>query len=210
MNQLLQIFKIKKKKIPFWDKSHYDFVGILLVAMSISICTSSLLSRWWVSWLIIFQWRTTILGFQPCPSFGLFPSLSSTQHEITVYQWKFLSLHPYHSLTENVPMASFLFQGSTYTLYTLSCRVLPDPAMPWHLFPSTCSLLVSKANFFFSVASVSCPNPASLPHLRCYSHTTYPAGLLYLQAPCSGWDVSFSIETYYSVYTCDITCHSIL
>ena len=37
------------------------------------------------------------------------------------------------------------------TLLTLSCRVLPDPAMPGHLFPSlTCSLLVSKANLFFS------------------------------------------------------------
>ena len=61
-------------------------------------------------------------------------------------------------------------------LFTLSCRVLPDLAMPWHLFPSlTCCLLVSKGNFFFSVASASFPNPASLPkmllthHLPCRS-----------------------------------------
>lgn len=86
------------------------------------------------------------------------------------------------------------------TLFTLSCRALPDLAMPWHLPPFLpCSLPGSKAHLFFSVCSASCPIPAILTHLEHCSHATSPAGLLCLQAPCPGWDESLNGNLYYTV-----------
>lgn len=161
-------------QIPLQEKGQYDFVGILLVAISISISTSSLLSRWWGSRLFIFQWHLTKLGFL---SFLVWPSpsLSSTQQETVVYPWKSLPLCPYHSPNENVPVASFLFQGSAYTLYP----ELQSPSWPSHAmaFISLLTMLLARLQGSLVFLCVQC----FLPHP---SHPDSPRTLLTHHFPC--------------------------
>lgn len=55
------------------------------------------------------------LDLQPFPAWPS-PDLPSTQHKAESYPGRALPLWPRHPRAENVSTASFLFQGSAYTL----------------------------------------------------------------------------------------------